>query len=196
MTGVSGEPPGSETALSTRSVTSNRLTDSVSKVYDLDSTATTRVLVAGMLLRVRELLLREIDGVLSRYGTSHARYQVLAIVCHEGGGLQLGEIAAQASVHPTTMTSTVDRLARDGLIERQADPSDRRGILAVATPKGRALYERAHAELTSTQYGLAGIDGDVIASLLDGLDQIAVTIESSSESARPGSGPRAVRPAR
>ncbi|MGF7236344.1 MAG: hypothetical protein ACQSGP_15475, partial [Frankia sp.] len=67
-------------------------------MYDLGPAATGRVLVAGLLLRVRELLLRELDAVLSQLGTSHARYQVLSIVCPEPEGLQLREIAARASV--------------------------------------------------------------------------------------------------
>lgn len=160
-----------------RSATATRLTNSVSKLYDLGPAATERVLAAGLLLRVRELLLRELDAVLSRLGTSHARYQVLSIVCPEPGGLQLREIAARASVHPTTMTSTIDRLARDGLIERRADPNDRRGILAVATPKGQKLYQQAHAELAAIEYGLADIDSDTIASLIDGLDKVAAVFE-------------------
>lgn len=160
-----------------RSATRVRLTDSVSKVYDLGSAATERVLAAGLLFRVRELLLRKLDAVLSEFGTSHAKYQVLSIVCHVPEGLQLSEIAARASVHPTTMTSTIDRLVRDGLIERQADPTDRRSILAVSTPKGRDLYERARAELAAIEYGLAEVDSKTIRSLLDALDKIAASFE-------------------
>ena len=160
-----------------RSVTRLRLTDSVSKLYDLDAAAIDRVLAAGLLLRVRELLLDKLDTVLSRLGTSHAKYQVLSIVCLEPEGLQLGEIAARASVHPTTMTATIDRLVRGGLIERRANPNDRRGILAIATPAGNSLYERAHAELAAIEYGLADVDSDAIKSLLDGLDKLAIVLE-------------------
>ncbi|WP_063045177.1 MarR family winged helix-turn-helix transcriptional regulator [Nocardia pseudovaccinii] len=160
-----------------RSVTSLRLTTSVNRMYDLDTATADRVVLAGLLLRARELLLRELDTVLSPLGTSHAKYQVLAVVCPEPEGLQLREIAARASVHPTTMTATIDRLVRGGLIERRADPNDRRGILAVATPEGRALYERAHRELSAIQYGLADLDSDTTKSLLDGLDRVAAVLE-------------------
>jgi DNA-binding MarR family transcriptional regulator len=160
-----------------RSAASARLADSVSQAYDLDSAGTERLVVAGMLLRVRDLLLRELDSVLSRLGTSHAKYQVLSIVCPEPEGVQLSEIAARASVHSTTMTATIDRLVRGGLIERRADPKDRRRILAVATREGNNLYRRAHAELAAIEYGLADVDSDTVKSLLEGLDHVALVFE-------------------
>ena len=133
---------------------------------------------AGLLFRVRELLLRELDAALSTVGTSQARHQVLTIVCHAaGGGLQLGEIAARAAVHPTTMTSTIDRLERDGFIERRSDPKDRRGTLAVATKKGRDSYERGRKALLAIDYGLADVPKATIETLIETLDRLALELE-------------------
>lgn len=168
-----------------RSLTTRRLADSLGEIYDLNADATDRVLVAGLLLRVREQLLREIDANLSPFGTSHARFQVLSIVWNAPDGLQLNELAARASVHPTTMTSTVDRLERDGLIERRSLPGDRRTILAVCTPKGRKLYEQAHAKLAAIEYGLAEVDVRTIRNLLNGLDKIARILESQDSASKP-----------
>jgi DNA-binding MarR family transcriptional regulator len=168
---------GTDAATTGRSATSARIADALGQVYDLDSAGTERLIVAGLLLRVRDLLLRELDSVLSELGTSHAKYQVLSIVCPEPDGVQLSEIAARASVHSTTMTATIDRLVRGGLIERRADPNDRRRILAVATRDGHNLYRRAHAELAAIEYGLADVDSDVIKGLLEGLDNVALAFE-------------------
>ncbi|MFJ3778929.1 MarR family winged helix-turn-helix transcriptional regulator [Streptomyces sp. NPDC090075] len=168
---------GSDAVSAGRSATSVRLADSLGQTYDLDSAGTERLLVAGLILRVRDLLLRELDGVLSELGTSHAKYQVLSIVCSEPDGVQLSEIAARASVHSTTMTATIDRLVRGGLIERRADPGDRRRILAVATREGHNLYRRAHAELAALEYGLSDVDSDTVKSLLEGLDNVALVFE-------------------
>lgn len=41
------------------------------------------------------------------------------------------------------MTKRLDRLADAGLIERRADPADRRGILVRLTPRGKARIDRA-----------------------------------------------------
>jgi DNA-binding MarR family transcriptional regulator len=167
-----------------RSVTGTQLAKSVSKLYDLDSAGLERVLAAGMLLRVRELLLRELDAVLNRLGTSHAKYQVLSIVCLEPDGLQIGQIASRASIHPTTMTSTIDRLERGGLIERRPDPNDRRAIRAIATPEGHKLYKQAHRELAAAQYGLGDVDSAAIKGLIDGLDALAVAFEHSNSASK------------
>ena len=43
------------------------------------------------------------------------------------------------------MTSRLDRLEEAGWISRQADPSDRRGVVVVLTPKGRKLIDVATA---------------------------------------------------
>ena len=137
----------------------------------------------GCCCRVREMLLRDLDSTLNRFGTSHARYQVLSIVCNSAHGLQMGEIAARASVHPTTMTSTIDRLVRDGLLERQADPDDRRGVLAIATAKGQTLYRQARAELAAIAYGLSDLDEESTKSLLEGLDGLAVVLEQRAGTA-------------
>jgi len=41
-----------------------------------------------------------------------------------------------------TLTGIVDRLAREGLVERHADASDRRVVLVRLTGKGNRLFEK------------------------------------------------------
>lgn len=165
------EPAPGQSALSAR------LALSVSKLYELDAPSTQKAVATGLLMRVRELLMRDIDKALAEFCMSHARYQVLAIICRAPAGLQLGEIATRAFVHPTTMTSTIDRLIRHGLIERRADPKDRRGILAVATPKGVELYEKARDTLAVIEFGLSGMDTETVDALIIHLDKVAVMLE-------------------
>jgi DNA-binding MarR family transcriptional regulator len=160
-----------------QSATTGHLIESYSKVYAVDSDAIQRIVAAGLLMRVRDLLLRELDEVLSKFGTSFARYHVLAIICREGEGIQLTEIATLAGVHPTTLTATIDRLVRDGFIERRRDPVDRRGVFAVGTRKGYEQYREARAELAAIQYGLADIDLASVKRLTEDLDKIAELIE-------------------
>ena len=166
-----------------QSTVSRRLAESLGAMYDLEEEATDRVLAAGLLLRVRELVLHEIDANLAPLGTSHARFQVLSILYGEPDGLQLNEIAARASVHPTTMTSTVERLVRDGLIERRSKANNRRTVLAVCTREGRKLYRKAHAKLAAIEYGLSDVDIDAVQSLIRGLDAVAFTFEKADQPA-------------
>lgn len=62
------------------------------------------------------------------------------------------EMAAGALVKDTlvtsgTMTNRIDRLAARGLVERVADPKDRRGVLVRLTTAGRARVDDALADL-------------------------------------------------
>ena len=75
------------------------------------------------------------------------------------------------------MTATIDRLERDGLLERRADKSDRRAILAVATEAGHDLFERATAALYEIDYGLKEVDMVTVRKMLDGLDRVSLALE-------------------
>lgn len=167
-----------------QSIARRRLAASVSGAYGVGTSTTVRALFTGLLQRTRELVLGEVDDLLAPLKTSHTRYQVLAIVCRSPDGLQLGELADRAFVKPSTMTSTIDRLLRDGLIERQADPADRRGILAVATPKGHKLYEKARTILEEAEFGLGGVDLGTLTILVECLDKVAGALEPEPKSVR------------
>ncbi len=52
------------------------------------------------------------------------------------GPLSPSALARRARLHPATMTGILDRLERGGWIERDRDPSDRRGVV-VRAARGR-----------------------------------------------------------
>ncbi|MEA3056280.1 MAG: hypothetical protein QOD30_1712 [Actinomycetota bacterium] len=59
-----------------------------------------------------------------------------------GNHLRMTDLAAGAGLTTSGMTRLVDRLEVAGYVERAACPSDRRGLEAVLTPKGRKLVDR------------------------------------------------------
>lgn len=59
--------------------------------------------------------------------------------------LRMKDLAARMGVTTGTLTMTVDRLERRGLIERVPHASDRRSILVRLTEPGRALSQEHHA---------------------------------------------------
>jgi DNA-binding MarR family transcriptional regulator len=61
-------------------------------------------------------------------------------------------------VHPTSVTSIVQRLEADGLISRRPHPDDGRAVLAEITDEGRALVERATRDLLEADFGLGPLD--------------------------------------
>jgi DNA-binding MarR family transcriptional regulator len=54
------------------------------------------------------------------------------------------------------MSQRLERLEREGLIERSLDPSDRRGIVVRLTEKGRNLFERIAAAHLANERELLG----------------------------------------
>lgn len=47
------------------------------------------------------------------------------------------ELGRRAGLEPSSMTGLLDRMERDGLIQRQADPADRRAHCIALTDRGR-----------------------------------------------------------
>ena len=95
--------------------------------------------------------------------------------------MRMSELARQALVSPSRLTHRVDRLEAAGVVIRRPCPTDRRGMNAVLTAKGRRLLERAaptHVEgvrryvidplRASTQRGLVEDLGPVLDELENG----------------------------
>lgn len=64
---------------------------------------------------------------------------------HPEEGHRLTEIGAELLCVKSTITRLVDRLERDGLVQRLPDPEDRRAQRLVLTPQGITVRERAEA---------------------------------------------------
>ena len=62
-------------------------------------------------------------------------------------------------MQPITLTRLLDRLAENGLIERRADPNDRRANRLFLTGEARPLLER-----------LSDLGEDMMGTVLEGLD--------------------------
>lgn len=53
----------------------------------------------------------------------------------------MGEIAAEALIETPTLTKIIDKMVTEGLVFRAPDPDDRRRVLVLTTPEGRALFK-------------------------------------------------------
>jgi DNA-binding MarR family transcriptional regulator len=98
-----------------------------------------------MLLSVHAGLLNRLDAELqTAHGISLHDYEVLVHLSEaDGSALRMAELADRLAVSPSGLTRRLDGLVRDGLVERRACISDRRGMLAVLSSAGRASLEDA-----------------------------------------------------
>lgn len=110
------------------------------------------------LMRVQQLVLAELDDLLKPHGLSFARYEALVLLTFSrAGSLPLGKMGERLQVHPTSVTSIVDRLESDGLVVRRRHPQDGRTVLAEITEAGRAVVEAATADLVGARFALADV---------------------------------------
>jgi MarR family transcriptional regulator for hemolysin len=82
-------------------------------------------------------------------------------------GLKQNELAEMLDLQPITLTRLIDRLCDSGMIERRADPHDRRAKRLFLTPAARPLLDRLFALSEAFMPKiLAGVDEPAIERLV------------------------------
>jgi DNA-binding MarR family transcriptional regulator len=77
-------------------------------------------------------------------GLSHPQYEVLSRLESAPGSRQrMSDLADMITVSRSGLTYQINQLERAGLVRRERDPADDRGVLAVLTQAGRAALGRA-----------------------------------------------------
>lgn len=133
------------------------------------------MVAATSITRAHQILLAEINAALAPFGLTFSRFEVIALLFFaRTNALPMGKIGARLQVHPTSVTSLVNRLAADGLVERVDHPTDRRTTLVKLTARGKRLAPKCAAALEASGFGLTGLDAGE-------LDTVADTISSLRE---------------
>ncbi|WP_419815767.1 MarR family winged helix-turn-helix transcriptional regulator [Glacieibacterium sp.] len=109
------------------------------------------------------------DVRLRAAGLATAQLPVLSMLSR-GASLSQTELARRAKVEQPSMAQLLVRMERDGLIQREPDPSDRRPSLITLTekakrriPASRAILRQANADMTR---GFSAEDVDKLLELL------------------------------
>jgi DNA-binding MarR family transcriptional regulator len=90
---------------------------------------------------VQAMLLERIESAFAEAGLpTLAWYDVLWILeCSDGGWLRMHDLARRAVVSRSNVTRLVDRMEKEGLVQRADCPEDGRGTVCELTARGRAL---------------------------------------------------------
>ena len=117
-------------------------------------------------MRVHQILLQRVDAVLRPLDLTFARYEILMLLSFSrSGALPMKAVGSRLQVHPTSVTSAVDRLETQGFVERLSHPSDRRAVLASITEPGRAIAARATVVMNREVFEHPGLDRDDVQQL-------------------------------
>jgi DNA-binding MarR family transcriptional regulator len=107
-------------------------------------------------------------------------FDVLSALRRQGPPYQLspGALLRATLVTSGTMTNRIDQLAGAGLVRRQPDPQDKRGVLVTLTAAGQATVDAALSDLLTSEWALLenlsaaqrGVLADLLRVLLAPLD--------------------------
>lgn len=136
--------------------------------------------VVYRLVRLAGHLRAEIDKVFTHAGISSADFAVLANLRRSGHPYQLSQRQLMDILRLTggTISVRIDRLVERGLVRRDPDPQDGRGVLITLSEHGERLFDAVAPEHLANEARLvASLDQDQQAQLARLLHTLLVEFE-------------------
>jgi DNA-binding MarR family transcriptional regulator len=112
----------------------------------------------ALITAVERQLTATVAADLQGEGVTVEQWRVLDGLSHREGR-SMSEMAMEAMLPAPTLTKIVDRLVALNLVHRRSDPYDRRRVLVLLTPRGRALRTRLDRVMERHQMTLEGVLG-------------------------------------
>jgi DNA-binding MarR family transcriptional regulator len=120
-------------------------------------------------------LARELRKETEQFGVTGRQVTLLWLI-RQNPGLSLRELAAEEGISPPALSGHVDRLERQGLIERVRSAEDRRRVGLVVSPAGtrllRRVRERRTAWLAERLDGLAPDELEAVGAAIEPLRRL------------------------
>ncbi len=104
--------------------------------------ATDAAEVVSDLRRLFKAIQEYSKAILRRTGLSAPQVWALDVL-RGAPGLSLNELSERLFAHPSTVSGIIDRLEERGVVLRERDPDDGRGVRLSLTPRGRRLVRRS-----------------------------------------------------
>ena len=94
------------------------------------------------LLLVQNLMERGGDAFFQPHGLTGAQFNILNLLATRQGRMDQAALVELLLVGKSSISIVLNRMVRDGLIEREEHPKDRRQVVLLLTRKGRALWKK------------------------------------------------------
>ena len=107
---------------------------STSQSEELDAVTDAVLLSSRALVAVASRSIAAVDDAVTL-----PQFRALVVLDGDDDGLNVGVLASELRIQPSTATRLCDRLVRKGLVERSVGPGNRREVTIVLTDDGRAL---------------------------------------------------------
>jgi DNA-binding MarR family transcriptional regulator len=99
--------------------------------------STGQALIGTTIHRVAQLIQQRIDEAIRDSGLTRLSWMA-ATHAADADGLTIGDLAARLEIGNATASQLVDRMVRDGWVERSPSPNDRRSQIVTVTDKSRS----------------------------------------------------------
>jgi DNA-binding MarR family transcriptional regulator len=126
------------------------------------------------------LLRRRFDQHARALGVTRPQWQVLFALSRNEGTNQ-GALADHLEVEAITLCRMIDRLEEGGLVERRADPADRRAWRLHLTDKARPLLDQMRIVGSRVlDEALTGLDAGAVDDLAASLERIRTNLSQKT----------------
>lgn len=136
-------------------MTMNAMLDTpASEAADSDSALEHKVYV--QLVRTQDRLGSQFEALYREYGLSRQQYSALRVISSNPNGVSCGELRDGLATRVPDVTRLVDRMLKQGWVQRRNDDDDRRSVIVSLTDKGLSLLrqlEQPVARLSKQQLG-------------------------------------------
>ena len=94
------------------------------------------------ILKTKRIMRMVYDRLFEKYNISEPKFFVILLLSiHEADGMPLIELGKNMMVSRANMTTLIDRMIKENLVEKRKNADDKRSIKAHLTPKGRQLFD-------------------------------------------------------
>jgi MarR family transcriptional regulator for hemolysin len=119
-----------------------------------------------------------LDRRLKHLGTTQSGWLAIAKVAKASEPMSQRELADLVGIEGPSMVATLDRLERDGLVERVASPTDRRVKLVRLTEAGQGIYAEVQKEgALFCSWMTEGLDPDALSQAMEVLAAVCKRLE-------------------
>lgn len=137
-----------------------------------------------MLYRTLDSVLPAFRAIYQEFGITEQQWRVLRVLW-EANGQSLLALAEATLISSPSLVGVVDRLSRDGLVERRRSKVDRRVVHILVTGRGKALEHAVRPRIDEIYSALeASVTPALWDSMFEAMDQINHSAAAKNKAAR------------
>lgn len=135
--------------------------------------------VGHWVVSTSNVIKKHIANYFLKEGITFRQWEVLAWLSNTGGCGSQSELAEALGIEPHTMAGVINRMQRDGLLDRRCCDQDRRKNLIKPTAKAEELWRRtSRISHAFREDAVRGFNPEELAQLREYLERIRENLEN------------------